>query len=122
MRPINANAPAHIARRSFHGNGVPQSYEEAVKWYRVAANAGDTMAMGCLAESLYSGRGCTQDVAECTKWIHSAAHLGDENARAQCQAIPLDWRSPPPPECLPHKLSFSERQKLRIQNERNPSE
>ena len=101
---------------------MPQSYEEAVKWYRVAANAGDTMAMGCLAESLYSGRGCTQDVAECTKWIHSAAHLGDENARAQCQAIPLDWRSPPPPECVPHKLSFSERQKLRIQNERNPSE
>ena len=103
-----------LAVLHFHGNGVQQSYEEAVKWYRVAAQAGDTAAMGSLAECLQSGRGCTKDAVECGKWLHTAAHLGNETARSMCSQSNLDWRRPPPPGFMPQKLSFSERQKLRL--------
>ena len=99
---------------SFHGHGVQQSYEEAVKWYRVAAESGDTMAMGSLAECLHSGRGCTKDATKCAMWLHAAAHLGDEMARQMCQQMKVDWRLTPPPECVPRKLSFSDRQKVRV--------
>ena len=84
---------------------MQQSYEEAVKWYRVAAKAGNKMGMVCLAECLQSGRGCLKDAVECYKWVHTAAYLGDEMCRNQCSSDGSDWRRPPPPECMPPKSS-----------------
>ena len=97
------------------GQHCSQSYEEAVRWYRVAADAGVTRAMGSLAQCLQSGSGCAKDEAECWKWLHTAAHLGDEIAQTMCEQSGLgDWRSPPPPGFMPNKLSFAERQKLKF--------
>jgi hypothetical protein len=105
---------------------VQQSYEEAVKWYRVAAKAGNKMGMVCLAECLESGRGCLKDAVECYKWVHTAAYLGDEMCRHQCSSDGFDWRRPPPPECMPPKrsristtpYSYPERELLRLRDQK----
>ena len=39
------------------GDGVPQSYIEAAKWYRLAANQGDADAQCSLGERYYNGQG-----------------------------------------------------------------
>ena len=36
----NADAQCHLGECYYEGNGVPQSYSEAVKWYRRAADQG----------------------------------------------------------------------------------
>ena len=42
-------AQASLGYRYFHGIGVPQNYTEAAKWYRAAAEQGDTDAQKWLA-------------------------------------------------------------------------
>jgi len=39
------------------GQGVPQSYPEAVKWYRLAADHGNAHAQFNLSNMYYDGRG-----------------------------------------------------------------
>ncbi len=38
----------------YEGHGVPQNYDEAIKWYRLAANQGDILAKGLLESTLES--------------------------------------------------------------------
>jgi len=44
-----------------NGQGVSQSYEQAVKWYRQAAQQGDAIAQLNLGNMYNSGRGVPQD-------------------------------------------------------------
>jgi TPR repeat protein len=63
------------------GEGVPQDYAEARKWYRLAAEQGDASAQSNLGWMYDSGDGVPQDYAEARKWFRLAAEQG--NARAQ---------------------------------------
>ena len=63
------------------GQGVPQDYTEAVKWYRRAAEQGDAYAQNSLGHMYDSGQGVPQDYAEAVKWYRRAAEQG--NARSQ---------------------------------------
>ena len=59
-----------------NGQGVPQDYKEAVKWYRLAAEQGYV----CSIQSWYhvrNGEGVPQDYKEAVKWYRLAAEQGD---------------------------------------------
>ena len=55
------------------GQGVPQDYAEAVKWYRKAAEQGHARAQNNLGAMYYKGRGVPQDYAEAHMWFNLAA-------------------------------------------------
>jgi hypothetical protein len=63
------------------GEGVPQDYAEAVKWYRKAADHGWADAQYNLGVMYYNGRGVPQDYAEAVKWFRKAADQGYANAQ-----------------------------------------
>jgi hypothetical protein len=64
-----------------NGEGVPQDYAEAAKWYRKAADQGYDVAQYNLGIMYDEGRGVPQDYAEAVKWYRKAADQG--HARAQ---------------------------------------
>ena len=63
-----------------NGTGVAQSDEQAVEWYRKAANQGLASAQTNLGARYFSGRGVRQDPAQAVLWFHKAAELADASA------------------------------------------
>ena len=51
------------------GRGVAKDGAEAEKWYRKAADLGDTSAQAILGLMYYKGEGVAIDEAEAVKWI-----------------------------------------------------
>jgi TPR repeat protein len=66
-----------LATRYREGNDVPESYPDALLWYRKAADAGHPDAMTDLGSMLLNGMGCKADAAEAFKWFEMAAKMGD---------------------------------------------
>jgi TPR repeat protein len=64
-----------------NGQGVPQDYKEAIKWYRLAAEQGDSDAQGNLGVFYEKGQGVPQDYEEAVKWFRLAANQGDADAQ-----------------------------------------
>jgi hypothetical protein len=58
----------------FSGIGVPQNYEQAVRWFRKAAETSDQdpWVSACLGICYYYGLGVPQDKAEALKWFQKA--------------------------------------------------
>jgi TPR repeat protein len=71
-----AKAQYSLGRLYDIGQGVPQSYTEAVKWYRLAADQGFAQAQGGLGELYYYGHGVPQSHTEALKWYRLAADQG----------------------------------------------
>ena len=61
--------------------GVPQDYEEALRWYVAAAEQGDITAQFNLALKYHNGQGVPQSDREAVRWYQAAAEQG--NVRAQ---------------------------------------
>ncbi len=64
-----------------NGSGVPQSYEEAVRWYRLAADQGNAGAQYNLGLCYENGWGVTQSLEEAARWYRKAAEQGYEKAK-----------------------------------------
>jgi uncharacterized protein len=62
------------------GQGVPQSYEEAFKWYSKAANQGDAVAQNNLGVMYRNGQAVQRDDVEAYKWYCLSAAQGHTNA------------------------------------------
>jgi len=62
------------------GNGIPQSDNQAVKWYRAAAEQGNAAAQNDLGRMFRLGRGVEQDKAEAVNWYRKAAKQENPNA------------------------------------------
>ena len=62
------------------GQGVPQDHEEALKWYRLAAEQGDAVAQDNLSGMYFQGHGVPQDYVSAHMWINLAASNGDKDA------------------------------------------
>ena len=60
----------------YWGRGVAQSYIEAVKWYRKAADQGHAGAQYSLGVCYHNGEGVAQSYAEAVKWYRKAADQG----------------------------------------------
>ena len=56
--------------------GIEKSEEEAVEWYRRAANNNHSAAQYNLANCLFVGRGCDVDQAEAAEWYRKSAEQG----------------------------------------------
>ena len=65
----------------FTGQGVPQDYDEAVKWYTLSAESGNVVAQANLAEIYYKGQGVPQDSDEAARWLRLVAKQGDAPAQ-----------------------------------------
>jgi len=84
-----ANPPSRVPRRPntglgflyYRGEGVPQDYAEAARWYRKSAEQGDGNAQYFLGYMYYYGYGVAQDKGEANRLFHQAAAQGNEDAR-----------------------------------------
>lgn len=63
------------------GQGVQQSYKQALTWYLKAATQGDAQAQAKLGLMYGNGRGVPQDLVQAHKWYSLAALTGNEDAR-----------------------------------------
>ena len=70
----------NLANHYLSGRGVPQDTEEAIKWYRLAADRDVLPAMNNPGVIYASGRGVRRNEAEAIKWYRRAAERGDETA------------------------------------------
>ena len=77
----DAEAQARLGYMYFHGQGVPQDYSEAVRWYRRAADQGDAKGQDGLAFMYFHGQGVSQDYSEAVRWYRKAADQGDAKAQ-----------------------------------------
>ena len=57
------------------GIGVPQKAEQAYRWYKKAAEAGDKFSFFMMGFMHYYGEGCEQNDAEAWKWLRQGATL-----------------------------------------------
>ncbi len=59
-----------------NGDGVEQDYEEALEWFRKAAEQGDLLAQYSLGDMYENGNGVEQDYEEALEWFRKAAEQG----------------------------------------------
>jgi Sel1 repeat len=77
----DAKAQFKLGQMYYHGEGVPQDYTQALRWYREAADQGDAKAQDGLAGMYYYGQAVPRDYVEAVRWYGRAA--GQGYARAQ---------------------------------------
>jgi len=97
----SAEAQFNLGNKYDDGQGVPQDFAEAVKWYRMAADqgyAGAQVMLGFLGVMYEKGQGVPQDDAEAVKRGRKAAEQGDAGAQNnlgvmyfQGQGVPQDY-------------------------------
>jgi TPR repeat protein len=63
------------------GKGVTQDYEEAVKWFRQAAEQGFAEGQNNLGWMYQNGLGVTKNVDEAVKWYKKSAEQGLATAK-----------------------------------------
>ena len=78
-----------------NGNGVPQSYAEAVKHFRLAADKGHVDSQEELAALYEDGSGVPKDAVEAAKWYRLAADQGGRLAQRRLGRMYADGRSVP---------------------------
>ena len=69
-----------MAEAYYHGEGVRQSYDEAVKWYVKAAEMGDADAQCDLGNCYYYGEGLPENYERSVYWYEKAAEQGNVRA------------------------------------------
>jgi TPR repeat protein len=87
-----------LASMYYFGRGVPQDYSEAVRWYRKAADQGDSQAQFNLGLMYHDGRGVPPDQAEAFNLYRRSAEQGDVKAQSALgyayyngEGVPLDY-------------------------------
>jgi TPR repeat protein len=65
-----------------NGQGVNPDYNEAIKWYRKAAEQGNAPAQFNLGVNYENGQGVNQDYNEAVKWYRKAAEQGNATAQS----------------------------------------
>jgi len=85
LRPLaelgDPYAQYNLGGMYYNGNGTPQDYAEAAKWWLLAAEQGNNLAQSILGRMYAAGQGVSQDNSEAVKWSQLAAEQG--NAQAQ---------------------------------------
>ena len=76
-RPWKADAQEYLAYMYYTGQGVPQDYAEAARWYREAADQGIANAQHSLGVMFHEGQGVPQDYIQAHMWFNLAGAGGD---------------------------------------------
>jgi len=79
----NPMAQHHLGWLYVLGRGVPQDYEEAVRWFCKAAEQGDSDAQTNLGSLYLLGDRIPQDYTEALKWLRAAADQGNPFAQTK---------------------------------------
>ncbi|MDC0305254.1 TonB family protein [bacterium] len=72
-----ADAESNLGNMYYLGDGVPQDYAEALKWFRKSAAQGNAKAQLGLGVIYLGGKGVPKDYAESLKWFRKSAEQGD---------------------------------------------
>jgi TPR repeat protein len=70
-------AQNNLGDRYYKGEGVKQDYDEALKWFRLAAAQGLALAQANIGAMYSEGHGVSKDYKEALKWFRLAAAQGD---------------------------------------------
>ena len=62
------------------GQSVPQNYQTAVKWYKLAAEQGHAKAQFLLGVMYEQGQGISQNIIYAYMWFNIAASQGNKDA------------------------------------------
>ena len=73
-------AQFNLGRIYYHGQGVPENYDEAARWMRRAADQGYANAQYALGVNYFDGKGVPQDNTEAMRWFRKAAEQGYADA------------------------------------------
>ncbi len=81
------------------GRGVSQDYQEALRWYRLAAEQGYTLAQNNLGYMFFKGKGVPRDYVRAYMWASLAAAQGLEIMEkemtpeqiAEAQRLAREW-------------------------------
>ena len=65
---------AIAGKRAHAGQYVPQDYDEAIRWSKLAASKGDLSAISYLGSAYYTGRGVEQDVDRAIDYFYVTLH------------------------------------------------
>ncbi len=76
----NAEDQYTVGLMSLQGDGIQQSYGDAIKWFHAAAAQGHTGAEVNLGLLYKSGRGVLQDYNSAAQWLQKAAAKGNPEA------------------------------------------
>ena len=76
----NANAQNLLGDMYQKGQGVPQDYKKASKWYTLAAEQGVTFAQYNVGQMYHKGEGVPQDYVRAHMWLNLSASTGYEKA------------------------------------------
>jgi TPR repeat protein len=71
------------------------NYEEAVKFFRIAAETGDSRAQHCLGVMLSKGQGVKKNYEESFKWLNLAAKQGFSQAKLDLEILIYHKKSLP---------------------------
>ncbi|MBA3962484.1 MAG: SEL1-like repeat protein [Chthoniobacterales bacterium] len=77
----NARAQLQVGSQYEFGEGVAQSYQDAVKWYALAAKQGDSIAQRNLGNMYELGKGVGEDWSQAATWYRRSA--GQYDAKGQ---------------------------------------
>ena len=77
----DAEAQFNLGVRYFHGRGVPEDIQEAIRWVRLAAEQGHAEARISLGALYDEGRGVPRDHEEAVRWYRLAAEQGHPEAQ-----------------------------------------
>lgn len=69
------------------GEGVPQDYKQAVRWYRLAAERGNIIAQFGLGVMYAKGQGVPQDYKQAYAWFNIAGVNGHKEAQKNRELI-----------------------------------
>ena len=81
LRRGDGIAQYNLGRMYVVGDGVPQDFEEAVKWFRKAAEQGDADAQHNLGKVYHTGEGVLKDHVAAYSWYNIAGANGDADAK-----------------------------------------
>jgi uncharacterized protein len=76
----DSTAQLNLGKAYEDGNGVPRSDNQALKWYRAAAEQGNATAQNEVGLMFRLGGGVEQDKVEAVRWYRKAAKQENPNA------------------------------------------
>jgi hypothetical protein len=104
-----AAAQTDLAKLFTQGDGVKRDYQEAARWYLLAADQGFAAAQAALGELYEAGQGVPRDDAEAAKWYRKAADQGHATGQYSSQIVPAVSRSRLRPCLVPSRDALQER-------------
>ena len=85
-----------------NGRGVPQDYDEAVKWFRLATKQWDADRQWIFSHKQHDGDGALKKNADTVEWYRLAAEKGNASAQADLGGMYATGKGVPQDNIMAH--------------------